>query len=384
MKLGDLRQLSVKDLSKPIEVLEADTSIAKVVGFLRQKNLREAFIEDLERTAIVTLRSLLDVQNVTNARLSTVASHIPRLNPNNNVEDAATLMFEYRIRSLPIYENGKPSGMIETTTIIEELMNSQSSLKANRLMTPDPITLDEWDDIGKARRIMVRRKIDQIPVTKQGKLNGVVSSESIVFNTLPSSDRQMKGDVREGRSELPIHKFSSPDSIQNNVTDSLGDVFVNMKKNNATYSVITNYDEIQGIITHRDFMRILTNPKTHDGIPMYIIGLPNDPFEAESTREKFTRVVSFIKRARPDIVEARAIIKAGETKAVRKRYRVHVFIMSPRQRYSYTASGFELPDVFDEIDKWAKTLVPDKERRKIRARADPGSVSGQRPDLWAR
>ena len=92
MKLGDLRQLSVKELSKPIEVLEADVSIAKVVGFLRRRNLREAFIEERERTAIITLRSLLDVQNITNAKLSTVASHVPRLNPNNNVEDAATLM----------------------------------------------------------------------------------------------------------------------------------------------------------------------------------------------------------------------------------------------------------------------------------------------------
>ena len=384
MKLGDLRQLSVKELSKPIEVLEADVSIAKVVGFLRRRNLREAFIEERERTAIITLRSLLDVQNITNAKLSTVASHVPRLNPNNNVEDAATLMFEYRIRSLPIYENEKPSGLIETTSIIEELMDSQSSLKVNRLMTPDPITLDEGDDIGKARSIMARRKIDQIPVTKQGKLNGVVSSESIVFNTLPRSDRQLKGDIRKGRFELPIQKFASPDLIQNDVTDLLGSVFANMKKSNATYSVITNYDEIQGIITHRDFMQILTNPKTHDGIPMYIVGLPNDPFEAEATREKFTRVVSFIRRARPDIVEARAIIKAGETRAARKRYRVHIFIMSPRQRYSYAASGFELPDIFDEIDKWAKTLVPDKERKKRRTRADPGSLSGQKHDLWVR
>jgi CBS domain-containing protein len=381
MKPSELQVLPVIELSTSIETLNPELSIAKIIGFMRERKLSEAFLSENDRTAIVTLRDLLRVENITSTRVSTIMSYIPRLSPNNNVGDAATLMFEHRIRSLPIYNNGKPVGKIETSSIIEKVIDTQRSVRAYRLMTPDPITLEEQDEIGKARRIMIRRKIDQIPLTREGKLSSVVSSDSIVYNILPTTDRDPKGDLRSGRFQATVGNFAYPDFVQNDVRDSLSEVFEEMKKARRTYSVITSFDEIQGIITHRDFMRILSQ-KPSDGIPMYIIGLPEDPFEAEAAREKFSRIIKLVRKGYPDTMEARAIIKAGETKSARKRYQVQVFIMSPRRRYNYTAFGFELPDVFDEIENWAKKLVARYDKRERRTRADPGSISGERPDLW--
>ena len=131
-------------------------------------------------------------------------SYIPRLNAGNIVSDAANLMFEHRIRSLPIYGNGKPIGKIESLPIIEKLVEARSEVRVNRIMTPDPITVEEEDDIGKARRVMIRRKIDQLPVTRGGKLVACVGSDSIVYYTAPSTDHDKKGDTHLGRYEIPV------------------------------------------------------------------------------------------------------------------------------------------------------------------------------------
>jgi CBS domain-containing protein len=381
MKPSDLQALPVTELSTSIETLRPELPIAKVIGFIRERKLFEAFVEERERTGIVTLRDLLTVQNITTTRLSTITSYIPRLNPNNNVGDAATLMFEHRIRSLPIYRGGKPIGKIDSASIIENLIDTQKNIRADRLMTPDPIILEKEDDIGKARRIMIRRKIDQIPLTNDGNIKGVISSANIVYNLLPTLDRDPKGDMRSGRFEVRVVNLADTDFVQNDVRDTLDKVFDQMKKAGRTYSVITSFDELQGIITHRDFMRVLSQ-KPSDGIPMYIVGLPEDPFEAEAAREKFSRIIKLVRKGYPDTLEARAIIKSGETKSARRRYQVQVFIMSPRRRYNYTAFGFELPDVFDEIEDWAKKLVSRYDKHARRTRADPGALSSDKPDLW--
>lgn len=375
LNIKDLRNLPVSEIISPAMSVEPEFPLPKVIGYLREHNLYEVFIDEKDRTGIVTLRALLDVQNIITTKLSTVASSVPRLALGNTLGDAAALMFEYRIRSMPVYEKGNLKGQITSNSIIEKLMEVQPNFRGDRLMTADPICVDVGDDVGKARRTMIRRKIDQLPVTKDGKLYSAVTSSTIVFNMIPQADRQPKGNRRSGRYEASVEDFTSETVVQNEASDLAKDIFQNMKRNIATYSVITNFDEIQGITTHRDFMKMIMNTRDPSYIPMYIVGLPDDPFEAEATREKFTRVIRLVQKAVPDLMEARAIIKSGQTKAAKKRFRVQVFIATPTKRYNYTETGFELADVFDEISNWARKLAERDDSYKRRVRVDPGSLA---------
>jgi CBS domain-containing protein len=370
-----LKLLSVVDLmSAPVNALTASDSASKVVGQIVESDLYEAFIEEQDRTAIVTVRDILNVTNISKTKLSTLMHYIPRLIPHNTVGDAATLMFEHRIRSLPIYQGSKLKGEITSRSIVAKLLESELDLKASAIMTPKPISLDAQDKVSKAREIMIRRKIDQLPVLKGNELHSVVTSEAIVSSILPPVDRTVKGDWRRGRYDVPVQDFANPDVVTSDVGDSLQSVFENMNKGKANYSIITGLGELQGIITYRDFMGLLLR-REEEGLPMmYVIGLPEDPFEAEAAREKFQRVVQLLRRGFPDMTEARAIIKAGETKAPRKKYRVSIFIQSPYWRHNYHVFAHELPDAFDYIEKWAKTLLSRSEKRRPRVRSDYGYV----------
>jgi len=213
---------------------------------------------------------------------------------------------------------------------------------------------------------MLRKKVDQLPVTKKGALYGILTADEMVFNLMPKTDKDMKGATGTGRYGESLGIFAKRDVVTNEITNSLRDVYQNISKSRSNYSVILNMDEIQGIVTYRDFLTMLAQKAAASSIPMYIVGLPEDPFEAETARKKFQSAVELLRRSVPDISEARAVIKMGETKSPKKKYEVSVFLVHPRDRYSYSVRSYELADAFDEVNNWVKEIVQRSRPRKQR------------------
>jgi CBS domain-containing protein len=384
INFDSLKKTPVSELLIPVKTVNPSEPVSRVIGFMKENNVLEAFCEAKEKTAIVTIRDLLDVKNITKTKTSTIMSFIPRLSPSNTVSDAATLMFFYRIRSLPVYEDSKLTGQITLQSIVERLMTFDVDGRIGSLMTPNPICLEYSEPVSKARSMMIRRKIDQIPILKDGKLKSAITSTAIVFNVLPETDRGRKGGWRGGKHEgsrldIPIYDFAEPDITTNDVKDAPREVFDTMIRNGTNYSIILNYDEVQGIVTYRDFARLLVNPRVEqavDNLPMYIVGLPEDPFDAELVRTKFGRIAQVFKRSDKDINEIRAVIKKGEGPATRrKRYEVKVFVNSPIRQHSYSSSGFELADIFDRVESWAKSTVARYGKGRKRTRVDAGLLA---------
>jgi len=359
-------RLAVSELTTEGALLSPSESASKVLGFLRTSGFREALIEEGERTAVVTIRDFLDAPNIATTPVSTLMHYVPRLSPNNTVSDAARLMHEYRIRSLPVYRGRRYVGQVTSQAILGKLLESEISAKISSIMTANPILIDTADKVSKAKAIMVRRRIDQIPVVKESKLYGVVTSDQIAFNLIPRADRNVKGDWREGRFDVPVGIYALRDVVTNESSDTLRNIFLTISNKGTNYSVIMSVGEVQGIVTYRDFMKTLIKRATEE-VPMYIVGLPEDPFEAEMARTKFTTAIQHLRFGFPEITEARAIIKIGETSAPRKKYEVRVLITSPYRRYNYRVFSYELADAFDYVDAWAKKLLSQRGSRLKKA-----------------
>ena len=117
-------------------------------------------------------------------------------------------------------------------------------------------------------------------------------------------------------------------------------------------------------MTLRDIVKILVEePKQPPST--YIVGLPDDPFEAETAKTKFSRIISAISKSM-DIVEARATIKILKTvrEKERRRYEVKVSIVTHSNVYNFSKDGAQLSDIFDELQQRIRRI--NVKRSKIR------------------
>jgi len=138
-----------------------------------------------------------------------------------------------------------------------------------------------------------------------------------------------------------------------------------------TYILVTQWEELQGIATYRNFMTLIAEVEPDPQVPVFIVGLPEDPFEAEATKAKFRRIVNQLRRVFPDIIEARSVVKSRFSKPgkERGRYEVTVQIRTSRDMYSYSDEGWELPVIYDLITNRLKRLMTRKKdfrRERVR------------------
>jgi len=138
-----------------------------------------------------------------------------------------------------------------------------------------------------------------------------------------------------------------------------------MLKTNSTYTIVKSFDEIQGIITYRDVIALLGERVEEEEIPTFIVGLPDDPFDAELSKSKFTNLARLLRRAYPEIEEARCHMKLRDIQGERRRYEVAVNIVTPHRRHTYTNMGWDLAKMFDQMsDSMKKQLAHRKSRRQ--------------------
>jgi len=109
--------------------------------------------------------------------------------------------------------------------------------------------------------------------------------------------------------------------------------------------------------------------QVHEDLPAFIIGLPEDLFEADLARSKFADTISFLKKLVPEIEEARCKIKRIHSPSKRSRYEVDVNIITPYTRHTYANSGLDLAKIFDEMsESLKKTFEQSKQTKNIRKR----------------
>jgi hypothetical protein len=80
----------------------------------------------------------------------------------------------------------------------------------------------------------------------------------------------------------------------------------------------------------------------------------------DAAKGKFETVVMRLARSLPDVLEARSVVKTSERSGQRRRYEVEVELITPRKTTSFSASGWSLPEVFDEPSDRMKRVTTKK------------------------
>ena len=368
--LDAVRNVPIHDLMEPSITASKELPLSKIISTLLETNSYDIFIELSGKIAALNIRDILGVKDIKATRPSLLGKIIPALNRDSLIGEAARIMSHYRMRTLPIVQNGHIEGQFSARKIVElitkQLEKKKLRIIASNIMTRDPIVIDAHKTVSAAKSIMKRKRIDQLPVVDNGHLVGIITSSDIMKVMLPSEriGKRSVGIDNTDRLAIQVLGLANNEVVTANVDESLHVVSDRMISEGSTYAIINVWDEIQGIITFRDIVALL-GEKIEEEIPMFIVGLPDEPFEAELAKSKFANITKFMRKVHPDIEQARCHIKLRKVLGARKRYEIDVHIRATHGNISYTNVGWDLAKLFDEMTNAMKKKIAQKRKKTM-------------------
>jgi len=98
------------------------------------------------------------------------------------IHDAIEKMLSHEIHSLIVMDNDKPVGIVTINDVIVLMEKGESGtdILVNEFMSNEIISIGPEEDLQKAVRIMIRNNIHRLPVIKDKKLMGIITSSDLM------------------------------------------------------------------------------------------------------------------------------------------------------------------------------------------------------------
>lgn len=386
--LKDVHNKNIKEFIENPVLTREDVTVSKIIGMMLKENVHEVFVQLQDKSvSCINIRDILSSTNIGTLKSSTMGKTIQGLTEKDNIGNAARIMNLQRLRSLPVIDqsNQEVIGQISSKRIIKYIydtfsrkkMDSQNMVTASDIMTQGLITIDSKDKFDTAKNIMMKNAIDHLPVVEKqpdGKImiKGMITSNHIIQTLIPAESigRRSLGSEHGLKSEQEIIGLADKNVIMTKPDDTVTSTIESLLKANSTYSIVPSSDNKSGIITYRDIISLL-GEQTQREIPIYIIGMPDDPFDAELIKSKFHTIVKHLNRISPKVEEARCKIKIKDIEGERKRYEVSANIFTTHRRHVYTSNkNWDLVSIFDDMSESLKNQAAHEkdERQKISTR----------------
>ena len=104
--------------------------------------------------------------------------------------------------------------------------------------------------------------------------------------------------------------------------------------------------------------------------PYYIVGLPEEPIEADEAKMKFEKLSTELCKVYPFIEEIRAVVKSKKPGKTHARYEVSVEVYTPKDRHAFSGSGYNIAKVFDSMGPKMKRLLSSRQSRVTSTHGD--------------
>jgi signal-transduction protein with cAMP-binding, CBS, and nucleotidyltransferase domain len=251
-------------------------------------------------------------------------------------------------------DKNKILGVVSAKNIIKLLYKQNLNwIRANTVLTVNPIVLSNIESLAKARKVMMTKRIDHIPIFHKGKVDQVLTSMHLLRLITPMEriGSDQKGINPISRFESEIGNIGSTRIPLCNTNDPINRIMDAMLKSETTCCLLTLWGNIHGIITYKDILNLIST-KISSKVPLYIIGMPDDIENADIVKTKFQKIISNLIKVYPEVEEARASIKTIHNPvSQRKQFEVSARIVTPYKNHNYVESGWDLSKAFDTLGR---------------------------------
>lgn len=369
--LRSIHQTKVSSLISRATEIKLEDTVSDVVNKLSQNNSYDAFYFNGKSVLSTNIRALLTAKNISQMKIEPYLYPLPYLTINDTIQTASNIITHYRIREAPVIDKKQIIGVVTAKQIIKLLSEKDNRwIKANLIYTHLPITISSNESLSTARREMINRKIDHLPVIRNNKVNQVLTSFHVLASIVPNEriGKRSIGTKKIHSLESPIGNIGSTRISQCTPNDDLNTVLDQMLRSDTSCCLVSLWDNLQGIITYRDILSLLA-AKLDSEIPLYIVGMPEDQENVDLISSKFQNTLKRLSKTYNEIQEAKIVIKQQRTGNKKSgKYEVSVTITTPHHSpYMYKSVGFDLSNVIEEISQ--KLLRNLSKRNKQRSKA---------------
>ena len=343
-------------LDKRLVVFTPEESVSRVLGELERTGRYEAVVQAGSKVGLITLRHLLNVNQPERVKLERLWKPLTQITPDSLVTGVAAELIRINERALPVVEGAKPVGIVSQLDIIKAMADCPElrNISARELAKTPVTTMDAKEAIAKARSTMLEKGFSHIPVTRNGKLVGIVTAQDLIQIFLKSQGRSKQG---AKPSEKATKYEGDLDGIMDRQPLTVGfgasalEVARGLRDREKSACLVTDpQGVIHGIITPRELLALIARRPVTKELPIQIIGLQNeDFFDQAVAEEKIIRVIKKGMNIHPGINEVAVIIKRVGGGEERSRYQMTARVISPTEQINAHEEGWDMLKTFENM-----------------------------------
>ncbi len=248
---------------------DSEDAVSTLVGKFRKKNITDAVVlTNGHFEGILRKRSFLRLkQNISLMKVKNFITKVPELKPGMAVEEIPALMDSADTHLLPVIEKERVMGVVAASSLLFALKELFRGIKIFELLKEAPIVLDGESEISKAINYFREKRIDHLPVVDENKkLMGVVSVSDLImkYYIFPPKREQRFGRrlpashtwKQENLAHLPIKNEISQIIYSADRNDSVINAIGLLKDKKISSLIITDNEEVVGIITLKDLLKL--------------------------------------------------------------------------------------------------------------------------------
>jgi len=352
-------------MSRDLVYVSPDDTISKVISLIEKYYFREILVIENKKLKGIVYSKEIAKKGITDPSKTKVSnltmSPPPILSPEQDVNDAANLIFKTGLRALPVVESGKVVGVVSLHDIVDVASKTKEFRQtlAEAIMSV-PEVIKEDTDIGTVRMLMREKNISRIPiVNKNEKLLGVVTIFDLLKAVKPRERLNFYSMTTEKETTMgiPISTVMTTMPTKVGSSASLSEVVSIMRDDETDGVIVAENDFPIGVITEKDLLEVYVSSLSKKGVYYQISGLADEDDFIVSTVDRMIKdtIQKMSKLLNPQFffLHVKRYDKSGKVKySIRTRFRTDKGIFISK---SY---AWDLRDAVNEaLDKLERIIM---------------------------
>ncbi|MEM0133884.1 MAG: CBS domain-containing protein [Thermoplasmatales archaeon] len=242
-------------------------------------------------------------------KVKTIMERTPSISVEMSIADAARLMLDSGLKALPVLEKNKIKGIVTSTDIVNSINSipEVANIRASEIMSGDPITVSENDDLLEALKKMRDIGEASIPVVdKDGRISGMININDISKELWRERGKMRQGEYYRNKTK-PLVKDVMVSPLMVGLDKNISSCMKEMAGSEARICTVVNDHMIpEGIVSQSDILAEIVKSSSAQTVLVNLSGARFDDPEVYdkiySLVEKSAKSIAKLKRMRPMLI----------------------------------------------------------------------------------